>query len=86
LKPQISIIEELDRHVSSKNRHSVIENRAIHLIASMANLCEQITNTYSEEDAQDLIRRLQRSILSNDEKKFTRKIAEHKHKDNSRMV
>jgi len=86
LTPKISIIEELDRHVTSKNKHSVIENRAIHLVASMANLCEQITNTYSHDEAQDLIRRLQRSLLSNDAKKFTRKIAEHKHRDSGRGV
>lgn len=81
MKSKTSIIEELDRHVGSRNRHSVIENRAIHLVASMANLCEQINSTYTADEAADLIRRLQRALLSNDEKKFTRKIAEHKQRD-----
>ncbi len=78
MKTKSSIIEELDRHVGSRNRHSVIENRAIHLVANMANLCEQIKTTYSAAEADDLIRRLQRALLTNDDKKFTRKINEYK--------
>ena len=85
LKHKISIIEELDRHVGSRNKHSVIENRAIHLVAALANLCEQINSTYPSDEAADLIRRLQRALLSNDEKKFTRKIAEHKQRDQGKL-
>ena len=85
MKHKISIIEELDRHVGSRNKHSVIENRAIHLVAALANLCEQINSTYPSDEAADLIRRLQRALLSNDEKKFTRKIAEHKQRDQGKL-
>jgi hypothetical protein len=47
----------------------------------MANLCEQIRITYSQDQADDLIRRLQRALLTNDDKKFTRKISEYKNQE-----
>lgn len=81
MKSKSSILEELDRHIGSRNRHSVIENRVIHLVANMANLCEQIRVTYSQDQADDLIRRLQRALLTNDDKKFTRKISEYKNQE-----
>jgi hypothetical protein len=69
-----SFIDELDRFVPAKSKHTVIESRASHIIASAINLVQLIRESYSEEDAQDLIKRLHRSIISEDQRKFSRKI------------
>lgn len=71
-----SIIEELDAIVPAKNKHTIIESRAAHIIASAVNLVRLIRESYPEETADDLIKRLHRSILSEDERKFMRKIKE----------
>ena len=71
-----NIIEELDTIVPAKNKHTVIESRATHLIASAVNLVRLIRESYPDEQADDLIKRLYRSIISEDDRKFTRKIKE----------
>ena len=73
-----SFIDELDKFVPAKSKHTVIESRASHIIASAINLVQQIRESYSEEDAQDLIKRLHRSIISEDQRKFARKIKDLK--------
>ena len=71
-----SFIDELDKFVPAKSKHTVIESRAGHIIASAINLVQLIRESYPEEDAQDLIKRLHRSIISEDQRKFGRKIKE----------
>ena len=71
-----SIIDELDAIVPAKSKHSIIESRASHIIASAINLARLIKESYSDDVADDLIKRLHRSILSEDDKKFMRKIKE----------
>lgn len=74
--PPKNLIEELDAIVPAKNRHSLIESRATHLIASAVNLIKLINESYSDELAEDLTKRLIRSIQTGDERKFIRKIKE----------
>jgi hypothetical protein len=69
-----NIIDELDSIVPAKNKHTVIESRAAHLISSATNLINLIKESYEPEIADDLIRRLHRSIVSSDQMKFMRKI------------
>ena len=69
-----SIIEELDTIVPARNKHTVIESRAAHLIASATNLINLIKESYEPEIAEDLVKRLHRSIISSDQNKFMRKI------------
>ncbi len=76
-----SFIDELDRFVPAKNKHTVIESRATHIIASAVNLVHMIKEAYPDDEAQDLVKRLYRSIMSEDEKKFLRKIRELKGKN-----
>lgn len=76
-----NIIEELDLFVPAKNKHSIIESRATHIISSAINLAHLIRESYSKEDADDLIKRLFRSMMTEDENKFTRKIREIKSTD-----
>ena len=71
-----NFIDELDAIVPARSKHTVIESRATHLIASAINLVRLIKESYPEEQADDLIKRLHRSIMSEDERKFTRKIKE----------
>ena len=71
-----NIIDELDAIVPAKSKHTVIESRATHLIASAINLVQLIRESYPSEQADDLIKRLHRSIISEDDRKFTRKIKE----------
>ena len=71
-----NIIDELDSIVPAKNKHTVIESRAAHLISSATNLINLIKESYEPEVADDLIRRLHRSIVSSDQMKFMRKIKE----------
>jgi hypothetical protein len=73
-----SFLDELDRFVPAKSKHTVIESRASHIIASAINLVQLIRESYSEEEAQDLVKRLHRSIATEDHRKFTRKIKELK--------
>jgi hypothetical protein len=71
-----NFIDELDAIVPARSKHTVIESRATHLIASAINLVRLIKESYPEEQADDLVKRLHRSIMSEDERKFTRKIKE----------
>ena len=71
-----NIIDELDSIVPAKNKHAIIESRATHLIASALNLINLIRESYEPEIAEDLIKRLHRSIASADQRKFMRKIQE----------
>ena len=71
-----NIIDELDAIVPAKSKHTVIESRASHVIASAINLVKLIRESYPEEQADDLVKRLYRSIISEDSRKFTRKITE----------
>ena len=75
-----NFLDELDKFVPAKNKHSVIESRASHIIASAVNLVHLIKESYSEEEANDLVKRLYRSIMTEDEKKFSRKIKDLKGK------
>ena len=69
-----NIIDELDAIVPAKSKHTVIESRATHLIASAINLVRLIRESYPDDQADDLVKRLHRSIMSEDNRKFTRKI------------
>ncbi len=73
-----SLLDELDKFVPAKSKHTVIESRASHIIASAINLVQLIKETYPDDVAQDLVKRLHRSIVSEDNKKFLRKIKELK--------
>lgn len=71
-----NFLDELDKCVPAKSKHTVIESRAAHIIASAVNLAQLIRESYSEEDANDLVKRLYRSMITEDERKFMRKIKE----------
>jgi len=75
-----NFLDELDGFIPAKNKHTVIDSRASHIIASVTNLVHLIRESYSEEEANELTKRLYRSIMTEDHRKFSRKIKEFKEK------
>ena len=75
-----NFLDELDKCVPAKSKHTVIESRAAHIIASAINLAQLIRESYSEEEANDLVKRLYRSMITEDDRKFMRKIKEMRSK------
>jgi hypothetical protein len=69
-----SILEELETLYTERDNRHVIENRASNIIASAIRLLEQIDATYSEEQAQNLQRKLINAINQRDPAKFTRTV------------
>lgn len=69
-----SLLEELDTlYIERDNRH-IIENRASNVIASAIRLLEQIDQTYSPDQAENLKRKLLNAINQRDPAKFTRSV------------
>jgi hypothetical protein len=60
-------------YIERDQRH-VIETRASNVIASAIRLLEQIDESYSAEDAQNLQRKLLNAINQRDPGKFTRTV------------
>jgi hypothetical protein len=69
-----SLLEELDSMYIERDQRHVIENRATNIIASAIRLLEQIDESYSPEDAQNLQRKLLNAINQRDPGKFTRTV------------
>ena len=69
-----SIVDELSDYRPVKDKELFIEGRGLQVIASALNLINLIEETYDEEYASDLTKRLVRSILSKDQEKFTRRV------------
>jgi F0F1-type ATP synthase membrane subunit b/b' len=69
-----SLLEELESLYTERDQRHVIENRASNIIASAIRLLEQIDESYSAEDAQNLQRKLLNAINQRDPGKFTRTV------------
>ena len=69
-----SLLEELDAMYIERDQRHVIENRASNVIASAIRLLEQIDESYTAEDAQNLQRKLINAINQRDPVKFTRTV------------
>jgi len=69
-----SLLEELDAMYIQRDQRHVIENRASNVIASAIRLMEQIDETYPEEQAENLKRKLLNAINQRDPGKFTRTV------------
>lgn len=80
-----SIVEELSKsYVRPKDRELVVEARAQQVIASAINLINLIEESYDEETAGELTRRLFNSIKGRDELKFRRKIKQIREDNNKK--
>lgn len=69
-----SILEEISKAIPQNNREFVIESRAGHVISSAINLIDMLHESYDENIANELTRRLVNSIKSGDPAKFERGI------------
>ena len=69
-----SILEEISKVIPNSNRESLIESRAGHVISSAINLIDMLHESYDQEIAGELTRRLVNSIKSGDPAKFERGI------------
>ena len=69
-----SLLEELDSMYIERDQRHVIENRATNIIASAIRLLEQIDQTYSPDQAENLKRKLLNAINQRDPAKFTRTV------------
>ena len=69
-----SLLEELDAMYIERDQRHVIETRASNVIASAIRLLEQIEQTYSAEQSENLKRKLLNAINQRDPAKFTRSV------------
>lgn len=73
-----SILEELDAIYTEKqadrDRRYIIESRASNVIAGAIRLVEQIEESYTPEQADNLVRKLLNAIRTKDAGKFTRTV------------
>jgi uncharacterized protein (UPF0305 family) len=76
-----SIIDELDRLVPERDKHHIIEARASNVIASCINVMQLIAESFDDEEAEELNKRLLSAIRNKDPNKFNRKIKEMKGKN-----
>lgn len=79
-----NIIEELDRFVSDRDKHQIIEARATNIIASAVNLTNLIYEIFETSEAEELSKRLITAIKNKDPQKFNRKIREYRRIDEQR--
>lgn len=69
-----SLIDSLSDYAPVKDRDLFIESRAQQVIASVSHLLRLIRESYDEETADDLTKRLINSMRTGDENKFRRGI------------
>jgi hypothetical protein len=69
-----SLLEELDSMYIERDSRHVIETRASNIISSAIRLLEQIDQSYSPEQAENLTRKLINAIKLRDPGKFTRTV------------
>lgn len=65
------LLEELDSIAIDKDRVHLIESRATHLIASATNLIEMIRESYDDQTAEEMERKLLLAIKRQEPTKFT---------------
>jgi hypothetical protein len=68
------MLDELADYAPSKDKELFIESRGQQVIASALNLIRLMRESFSEEVATDLTKRLVRAIANEDQEKFTRRL------------
>ena len=69
-----NFFDEIERLVPERNKHQIIEARVNNAIVSCINIMELITESFTEEEADDLNNRILLSIKTRNPEKFNRKI------------
>ena len=73
-----SILEEITNIVPQRDKESFVENKAVNVIASTRYLVEYIQQNFTQEQSDDLLKRLFNSLRTGDEMKFRRGIKQIK--------
>ena len=73
-----SLLEELSNIVPAKDKEYFVENKAINVIASTKYLIEYIKENFTQEQSDDLLKRLFNSLKTGDDSKFKRGIKQIK--------
>lgn len=76
-----SILLELDELLIHKDKENLLESRATNIINSAINLIKYIRESYDEQTAGDLERRLLNAIKGQDPSKFSRGVRKLKDED-----
>ena len=76
-----SILDELDTLITHKDRESLVESRAVNVIAGAINLINYIREHYEPEQADELERRLLNSIRGQEPEKFKRGVRRMRSED-----
>ena len=69
-----NIIEELENLIPTKNKEKIIEQRAINVITSAINVLQLIKESYSDDEYDDLSKKMILAIKTGETKKFSNKI------------
>lgn len=75
------LLNELASYNMTDDRDLFVESKAVNAIVAAMNVMTLIDESYSEEEAEELRRRLMNSIKNKDPKKFQRKIREIRKKN-----
>ena len=67
-----SILEELNRAMPNKQKEHVLETRVHHIITSAINFLQILSENYSEEEADQIMRRFLSAIKGGDPDRFVR--------------
>lgn len=81
-----SMLDELTDYLPARDRDLFVESRGQQVIASAMNLIRLLRETYDAEIAEDLSKRLVRSIASGDEEKFRRRVRSIREARQKRVV
>lgn len=69
-----SLLEEINNLSPTKDRINILESRGTNAISAIMNVLEMVDANYSEEDAQDIQKRIMLSIKNRDPERFNRGI------------
>lgn len=69
-----SLLEEIDSFIPENQRDRVIENRAVNVIGAAINLIDLFEQTYTEQEVEDLTKKLVLAIKTKESKKFVNKM------------
>ena len=69
-----SLLEEINNLSPTKDRINILESRGTNAISAIMNVLEMGDANYSDEDAQDIQKRIMLSIKNRDPERFNRGI------------
>ena len=81
LRKTRSLLEELESLRLLRDRENLVESRATHVIQGAINLLNFIKENYSEEQSEELKKRLLVSIKNEDQAKFIRGVKKFKNEN-----